>query len=1236
MVKVQLMVKVNFRKKLVAITITICLLFSSALMLIEGFVFAYYDEVNNTAISTEAYDVDEYNGYTISGIMNDVTNDNIYNSEQSNQNEISESNGSDLVNVIFNPTGGALPYGHSTRTVARGGALGPEMPSSPLRSGFIFMRWVSGSPESTDTENAFTTATIVNPTGDTMNVYALWAYGVEFESNHPLVSLNRSGNANQADSFVQRNVPAIPSPHMSINDADGIVWPNDPFVPPGHTFLGWYNVPIPINTTTLPAGAERFDNKTPINRNFVLHGRWEALDTYYTVTFNPGAGSVAADHQNTRQAIPGKSVSTSWVSGFMNTEKTWPQSAPLVEPPPGMVLSGWFTEPNGGGNFFAAPGRAGVNTNPWLNIVNHHEHANFTNLAEGQTIGGQSFGLVNGNMTVHAHYVYRVVFVPGAGAANPGAPFNNYRVRDITQSGGTVGANGEWQIRTAPGATANGRPSGAVYSGMPPIPESAPSTELIYKWYFMGWFTEPPPPQGWTVTRQLVCNDPSCTDYVLVCWHITMPTLTPEQENSRFDANTVVTESMTVFGYWVRVLRGGDGDGYGNAPDWEIRFFAEGGTWPTQAVNNHPQGGGFRNPGYLPAGTGVWRGEHVFRSVEGATSLGVANRPTFPTLDGFVFMGWYTEPNGAGELFEGNNPFPVEIELEVFAHWLPFFTVTFSPNGGNMGAETVNVNANNYSGPRRIAQGHTFEDMDSLWRANNNFGVTMGIFNNGFRGNHYRGDSPAPASFGVNRDGFTFIGWNSQSDGNGTPFNIRSNVPTPSINDATPVTRDITIYAQWAAQVTFNSNRSSTSVSGADATMTSSVVVGRNFVNNQQNVNNPFAFEDRFPSQENDGGGYVAWPELNLSGYVFTGFNTEQNGSGEWFSRSTVVEGPITVYAQWQRIYGNIVFDSGFAPQWVIEQENRSRNSAAWPVVLGNNEFPPDPYWTGHEFFGWNRNMFGTGHTYSYSTSIEGPRVLYAVWLIPVRFDPNGGNLPSGQYPSVQVQGGNALLQMHPRNADERHNWDFSHWSDTVNGSSGEFSRYTPITSTITLYAQWQANVKFLLDGGNISGSTATPARTIPEGGTVGTSNMPDNPHIPMLDGHVFSHWEYYNGNGGGTGVEFLHSRIINTGHITVIAIFTPIDDGYGNGCDCGDCDDDGNDGNGYVCNNNNDDGSDDHNDNDDATENKTGAEPDNKQLPRTGIESNVALWSVLFILTIIIAATIIVPKLKRNKRDSE
>ncbi len=112
------------------------------------------------------------------------------------------------------------------------------------------------------------------------------------------------------------------------------------------------------------------------------------------------------------------------------------------------------------------------------------------------------------------------------------------------------------------------------------------------------------------------------------------------------------------------------------------------------------------------------------------------------------------------------------------------------------------------------------------------------------------------------RTGYTFASWNTNANGTGSAF-----------TGSTPVTADITVYAQWTTNtytVTFNYNYAGATEPYTTRSTTYNTSLGANM---------PL--------------------DPTRTGYTFASWNTKADGTGDTFTSSTVVTADITVYAQW-------------------------------------------------------------------------------------------------------------------------------------------------------------------------------------------------------------------------------------------------------------------------------------------------------------------------------------------------
>ena len=138
--------------------------------------------------------------------------------------------------------------------------------------------------------------------------------------------------------------------------------------------------------------------------------------------------------------------------------------------------------------------------------------------------------------------------------------------------------------------------------------------------------------------------------------------------------------------------------------------------------------------------------------ISGSTVIVLGNSGS-PVLEknGFTFAGWNTEANGSGTSYSEGNTFTINDNTTLYAQWTPVYTVTYNGNTNTSGNAPT--------------------DGSSPYES----GSTVTVL----------GNSGSPV---LEKSGFTFAGWNTESDGSGTSY---SQGNTFVINDNT------TLYAEW-------------------------------------------------------------------------------------------------------------------------------------------------------------------------------------------------------------------------------------------------------------------------------------------------------------------------------------------------------------------------------------------------------------------------------------------------------
>ncbi|MCL2422161.1 MAG: InlB B-repeat-containing protein, partial [Defluviitaleaceae bacterium] len=472
-----------------------------------------------------------------------------------------------------------------------------------------------------------------------------------------------------------------------------------------------------------------------------------------------------------------------------------------------------------------------------------------------------------------------------------------------------------------------------------------------------------------------------------------------------WDQNTPVTQSIRIYAHWEP-----------NAL-MSVTFNLEGGGWPSgstapETVNLPHQA-----------------------TIASATGVTMPQIPR-PPASGLIFGGWYSEPGGTGAVFDRLTP--VTENRHVYAHWRPAGEVRLHSNGGIFAAQAIaGGNIPPVGTPQLITRtlpiGTTFGIHHTFWIRNEGPAnrYSLAIFGN-------------PYFTNPTRQGFTFRGWNTSSDGRGQMF-----------DRTTVIDGDIDIFAVWTNTVTFNNNHNTPSPGMMNSTAVYVIASGWTVTTNHLHANMP---DDQlvvpFPSMQNIDN---IFPSLRHPYLAFRGWNTQPNGQGQRFTGNEIINGNITVYAVWDQ---SVAFNSGAAPPEVILPENEVRIPSALGYPLGDM-MPPDPeVWDGHVFRGWNTRPDGTGSTFGPSVIVYGVLEVYAIWGATVTFDTAGGAMtpPDPYHATAEIN--RPLGAAYPTNQPTRNGWIFAGWFGNVGTDSHPFiTQFTQsgpaIQRSMTLTAHW-------------------------------------------------------------------------------------------------------------------------------------------------------------------------------------
>jgi uncharacterized repeat protein (TIGR02543 family) len=281
-------------------------------------------------------------------------------------------------------------------------------------------------------------------------------------------------------------------------------------------------------------------------------------------------------------------------------------------------------------------------------------------------------------------------------------------------------------------------------------------------------------------------------------------------------------------------------------------------------------------------------------------------------------------------------------------------------------------------------------------------------------------------------NGWVFKEWNTQADGAGDKFDA-----------TTPVTEDKRVFAVWeiapdlSYTVTFNANGGTISRPEDES----------------RTVTPPAICVTTMPADPD--------PEPEHAGKVFVGWYTEKTG-GDLFTRISLVEDNMTVYAQWEdrasdeaRVYFDGNGGTGHQPVHFTVKKGGELGS-----------LPTDPGLDGYAFDGWYTEHTG-GDPVTASMPIDEDRVFYARWKpetgtssdnVTVTFDPNlryglrlGSNWGGNPVKTVNVNPGATLADP----GDPSHKFHiFDGWYTAPTGGTA-VSFPQPINEDKIFYAQW-------------------------------------------------------------------------------------------------------------------------------------------------------------------------------------
>lgn len=371
-----------------------------------------------------------------------------------------------------------------------------------------------------------------------------------------------------------------------------------------------------------------------------------------------------------------------------------------------------------------------------------------------------------------------------------------------------------------------------------------------------------------------------------------------------------------------------------------------------------------------------------------SSSYTVASNSGSLTRTGWSFAGWNTASDGSGTTYAaGSGSFSVSSSQTLYAKWTA--TVSYDANGGT-GAPTDTT-------------AYTLSDR-----------VTV------------------TSDTGMARTNFVFSGWNTASNGSGTPYATGATLSIPSSGD-------LTLYAQWSAVFTLTFDANAPGGGGLDSGTVPSAL------------------------QVNDGSSGTVpgnTGSMTVANFSFQGWDTDPNATAATFAPTDSITPTAsdTLYAVWVGDYV-VTFSgnsntSGAAPSTLSTSPGGTITAPTNSGSLGRTNFV---------FAGWNTANNGSGVSYQPGATFtpSSGSTLFARWLAARTISYDGNGNTSGSAPVDALAGDSATYTVTSNNGNlARTGFRFAGWQTTPTGGSqyvagsGSFT----VSGSVTLYARWTAN----------------------------------------------------------------------------------------------------------------------------------------------------------------------------------
>lgn len=230
----------------------------------------------------------------------------------------------------------------------------------------------------------------------------------------------------------------------------------------------------------------------------------------------------------------------------------------------------------------------------------------------------------------------------------------------------------------------------------------------------------------------------------------------------------------------------------------------------------------------------------------------------------------------------------------------------------------------------------------------------------------------------LSRPGHTQLGWNQDRNA------------TAAQPEVTMVEGGMTVYAVWVGNpvLTYDTNKPNTW--------------------NGQMPSTPASVSVAYNTAAADGSGWQSGDTSKIRGYRFLGWYAGPQDDAGLYDWNTPLTGNVTVYAHWERLKANVVYDRN-----AKDAKGSHANTTGWQYsdVTVPSDTSKSFKRAGYVFLGWDTQADGNGTAYKDGSQVplqDKDITLYAQWQ-PVfeQFTPTGGvSLP------LLVAGGVTLLVM--------------------------------------------------------------------------------------------------------------------------------------------------------------------------------------------------------------------------------